>query len=246
MRNVAAGQRQSRSRVKVLCHPGFPYRAVIGPARPLPEAFDWGKAYFYMSGSTALWHGLKLLRLEPHQTILFPSYHCGRELDVLYRSGCRVVLYPVGRGLCVDPDELRRRAGRDTRALYLIHYWGFPQTLDSLHQLCAEKGWALIEDCAHALFARYQNRPVGSLGDIAIFSLRKTLPLPGGGALVVNNRSLAPACTAAPASRRAAVYFTLDLLLRDLRRLPFVDVDAGLRAMQLLSRTARSLNRKET
>src|SRR5262245_36995149 len=209
----SSSQPQAQSRVKVLSHPIFPEGAMIGRAAQLPEPFASSKADFYMSGSTALWHGLKLLRLEPHQTILFPAYHCGRELDVIDRSGGRVVFYPVGRDLRVDPDELRRRAGSDTRALYVIHYWGFPQALDSLYQLCVEKGWALIEDCAHALFASAQNRPVGSLGDIAIFSLRKMLPVPGGGALVVNNRNLAPADTADPVSMSAAVYFMLELLL---------------------------------
>ncbi len=47
-----------------------------------------------------------------------------------------------------------------------------------LHQVC------LIEDCAHALFVEQKGRSVGQSGDYAIFSMRKSLPLSEGGALV--------------------------------------------------------------
>ena len=41
----------------------------------------------------------------------------------------------------------------------------------------------VIEDCAHALGARYRGRPVGTLGDAAIFSFQMLKPLNayGGG-----------------------------------------------------------------
>jgi len=44
----------------------------------------------------------------------------------------------------------------------------------------------LIEDAALSLFARYGNSYVGEFGDVAIFCLYKTFPIPNGGMLVIN------------------------------------------------------------
>ena len=74
-----------------------------------------------------------------------------------------------------------------TKALLLIHYFGFPQPVEAIRDLCISRDIVLIEDCSHALFSCYQEKPLGTFGDVAIFSQRKTLPLPDGGALMVNN-----------------------------------------------------------
>ena len=47
-----------------------------------------------------------------------------------------------------------------------------------------------MEDCAHALFSRHAGLELGDFAPIAIFSLRKTLPIPDGGALKVNAQLL--------------------------------------------------------
>jgi hypothetical protein len=48
----------------------------------------------------------------------------------------------------------------------------------------------LIEDCAHALLSLANGNYLGSYGDIAIFSLLKSLPVPNGGLLLLNNKNL--------------------------------------------------------
>ena len=48
----------------------------------------------------------------------------------------------------------------------------------------------LIEDCAHALYARTGTVLPGSFGDYAIASTRKFIPGAEGGALVANGRGL--------------------------------------------------------
>ncbi len=43
--------------------------------------------------------------------------------------------------------------------------------MDPIMKLAREHGIAVIEDCAQAPFATYKGRPVGTLGDIGVFSL---------------------------------------------------------------------------
>ena len=53
--------------------------------------------------------------------------------------------------------------------------------------MCKERELFLFEDCAHSLFSSFGDRPLGSYGDVSIFSFRKSLPIPDGGVLVINN-----------------------------------------------------------
>jgi dTDP-4-amino-4,6-dideoxygalactose transaminase len=45
-------------------------------------------------------------------------------------------------------------------------------------------GVPLIEDCALSLLSRDGEKPLGSFGDVSVFCLYKTLPVPNGGALL--------------------------------------------------------------
>ncbi len=113
--------------------------------------------------------------------VLFPAFFHSVELDALVAAGARPRFFPVGDDLRVDPDAIAARIGPSTAAVYLIHYAGFPGTVDALSELCRERGLLLIEDCAHALLSSLGDRPLGSFGDAAVFSLPKVVPVPNGG-----------------------------------------------------------------
>jgi perosamine synthetase len=136
------------------------------------------------SGRVAIYHGVTRLGLPPHSTILVPSYHEGVELDALLAAGYRVRYYRVDQGLRIDLADVERRLDHSVAALYIIHYFGLPQPLADLRAFCDAHGLRLIEDCALALFSRTDGTWLGSVGDLAIFSIYKTLPVPHGGYLV--------------------------------------------------------------
>jgi dTDP-4-amino-4,6-dideoxygalactose transaminase len=131
-----------------------------------------------------LWHGVRGAGLEPGDEVLTPAYHCGAEVEALLRAGLAVRFYEAGERLEPDPAELETLLGPRTRALLLLHYFGFPQDLVRWRAWCERFGLLLIEDCAHAIHASRDGHALGSLGDVAVFSFAKTLPLPDGAALV--------------------------------------------------------------
>jgi hypothetical protein len=72
--------------------------------------------------------------------------------------------------------------------------------MDEARALARRHGLILFEDCALSLLAAEGTRPLGSTGDAAIFCFYKSLPVPNGGALLLNT----PALAAAPAAPRGA------------------------------------------
>lgn len=204
---------------RVMCYAGFPFGALLRPARPAERAAPLAgdNAHLMLRGSTAIWEAFRLLALPDGSDVLFPTYHCGLELDVLAKAGLNPAFYPLTDSLGIDLDDLEARITDRTSAIYVIHYFGFPHNLRALRELCDRRGLRLIEDGAQAFASATPNgEPVGTFGDAAIFSLHKSLPLPDGGALVVNDPDLdRPA-----APRRTSWFETLRhaklILARDL------------------------------
>jgi dTDP-4-amino-4,6-dideoxygalactose transaminase len=128
--------------------------------------------------------------LGPDNEVLAPSYNCGSEIDALLSSGASVVLYRIDRSSSVDLNYLEKRITNRTKAVYVTHFFGFPQSTMEIKEICVRRGLHLIEDCALALFSNSGREILGTTGDISIFSLPKTLPVPDGGILLVNNSNL--------------------------------------------------------
>lgn len=130
-------------------------------------------------------------RLGPGDEVLAPAYNCGTEIDPFLARGVNVTLYAVNGTGRVEFAEIRRRITTRTRAVYVTHYFGFPQPLDELLPWCRANSIRLIEDCALALFSRDAYGCLGTRGDAAIFSFTKSLAVPDGGALVCRTRDAA-------------------------------------------------------
>lgn len=92
--------------------------------------------------------------------------------------------------LSLDLEDIRRKITTKTKALILYHTAGYVCELDSIVNLCKERGIILIEDCNNALGARFQNRNVGNFGDYSVFSFypNRFLHCVEGAMLVCRNR----------------------------------------------------------
>lgn len=123
--------------------------------------------------------------------MLVPAYHHGSEVQALIDAGLDCRFYDGDAQLAPDAEELERLLDGRVRALYLIHTLGFPQDSARWRRWCDDRGLLLIEDAAQAWLAHDGSRPVGSLGDLAVFCLYKTFGLPEGAAVI--QRSPAPA-----------------------------------------------------
>ena len=183
---------------------------------PFTEPRGWA-----FSGRVALYHGIRRLNLPANSTILVPAYHEGVELDALLAAGCRVRHYRVDAGLAIDLDDVARKLDGSVAALYVIHYFALPQPLTVLRAFCDAHGIRLIEDCALALFSRSDSTWLGSVGDLSIFSLYKTLPLPHGGYLVSSRQ---PSALRPPPAMSTLVQ-TLDLVHHTLQANGFNGVE---------------------
>jgi perosamine synthetase len=201
--------------------PAAPIRAYphvpppFAPPRRGPRPFPLGEpgVALFRFARAGIFHGLRAFGVGDGDEVLMPEYHHGVEVEAVRALGATVRFYPLGRDLRADVGAVRAAVSAKTRVIYALHYFGFPQPLAALRALAEERGVILLEDCALSLLSREGRTPLGSAGDLSIFCLYKTLPLPDGGLLWIRAgraAALAPARAARWGARG---------LLREARRL---------------------------
>ncbi len=195
---------------------------LLGPGDLLPPRIKGGlfktfygrEATLSYFGRGALWAGVNSLKLSAGDNILVPAYHCGVEIEAVTMTGAELRYYDLKKDLSITAADLSPLIDAGTRAVLLIHYFGFPQPVEKIKALCSAKGIILIEDCCHALLSSLGEKPLGTFGDLAIYSQRKSLPLPDGGALLVNNSALSPKLPTEKPEFSVTVKKCLGMLLR--------------------------------
>ena len=93
----------------------------------------------------------------------------------------------------MDPASVEKKITKRTKAIWVTHLWGFPARVDKLRRIADKHGIYLLEDCAHAMFAKYKGKYLGTWGHIGTFSFNmgKQLPTGEGGMAVVHDDRLA-------------------------------------------------------
>lgn len=189
-----------------------PFNVMRGrPKKPL-TLLESRRVQFFYFARNAIFHAAKALGLAGTE-VLVPAYHHGVEIEALMAAGIQPRFYRVDENWNVDLGDLARRIHSNTRAIYLTHYAGFPGPTLQVRELAKQHGLLLLEDCTLSLLSRDEQSELGSLGDVAFFSLYKTLPVPHGGALLDNSGRLGPpAQTKAPPWRTTTKHLVSCLL----------------------------------
>jgi perosamine synthetase len=75
------------------------------------------------------------------------------------------------------------------KALMVVHVGGYSAEMSAINQLGKKYGIPIIEDCAHAFGAKYENKKVGDTDNLCVWSFHavKNLPMGDGGAISTNN-----------------------------------------------------------
>jgi len=193
---------------------------------------------YFSYGRHALFEALQTIGCTNGDKILLPAFICRDLLSAIDTTGSIPVYYDVDRNLqMADPSDLLPPA----KAVLVVNYFGFPQNLDPFHRYCKRTGAVMIEDNAHGFLSRDEKgQALGTRGEIGIFSIRKTLALPNGAAMVINapdgHYLLNQQNT--PSRAGGSLFFMMKCILRKLQ--PFIDLRM-IRLFISITRAARKI-----
>jgi dTDP-4-amino-4,6-dideoxygalactose transaminase len=93
----------------------------------------------------------------------------------------------------IDPGDVLRKITKKTRAIIVMHYAGFACEMDEIIVIAKEYELKVIEDACHGPLAEYNEKKLGTIGDIGCFSFfsNKNISTGEGGMLVTNNEDYA-------------------------------------------------------
>jgi len=145
------------------------------------------------SGTSALDIAVQSIDLpEGSEVITTPFTFVATSNAILYNN-----LKPVFADICsdtfnIDPDEIRKKISRDTRAIIYVDYAGQPCDIKAIKEIADEFDLYLIEDASHAIGAEYEGIKVGNFADLTVFSFHpvKHITTGEGGAVVTGDAGL--------------------------------------------------------
>ncbi len=149
-------------------------------------------AVCYPNGTMAITAAMFAARLCKGDEIICPTKTYWASISQAFLFGATPVFCNVNEMLSVDPADIERCITPKTKALMIVHYFGYPCDMDAIMPIVKKHNLLLIEDVSHAQGGLYKGKKLGTFGDIAAMSLMSTKSFSAGelGIVVTSNRKL--------------------------------------------------------
>src|SRR5689334_6881446 len=137
------------------------------------------------SGTAALQTAVAALGIGPGDEVILPAWTWYSCYNAIVLAGALPVFAEIDKSLTIDPEDIEHRITPQTKAIMVVHTEGCPGDMDRVLPIARKHGIKVLEDCAQSLGASYKGKPLGSLGDFAIYSFQfcKTITSGEGGAV---------------------------------------------------------------
>ncbi len=145
------------------------------------------------SCTAALHLSLQLLNLKKKDEVITSALTFSSTINSIIISGAKPVLADVNINTQnIDPIEIEKKITKNTKAILIVHFAGRSCEMKEIMKLVKKYNLHLIEDCAHAIEAKYQNKHLGTFGTFGCFSFyaTKNLSIGEGGMLITDNKKL--------------------------------------------------------
>jgi 8-amino-3,8-dideoxy-alpha-D-manno-octulosonate transaminase len=182
-----------------------PPRKVLDFEKALAARMQAKYALAVTSGTAALTTALAALGVGPGDEVVLPAWSWYSCFTSIVMQGALPVFAESDESFNLDPGDVESKITPQTRAIMVVHTLGNPAEMDAIMAVARGRGVKVLEDCAQSLGGSYKGKPLGSIGDIGIYSFQiaKTISSGEGGGLVTNDPLL---------FERAARYHDLGLL----------------------------------
>lgn len=128
--------------------------------------------------------------------ILVPALTFVASANAIFQAGFVPVFVDIKREtLNIDPDKIEKAITKKTKAVMAVHLMGKPAEMDAIQKIAKKHNLFIIEDAAEAHGAEYKGKKIGSIGNVAAFSLYAAhiITTIEGGIIITNDKKMADA-----------------------------------------------------
>ena len=145
------------------------------------------------SGTDAILLSLKSLGIGPGDEVITASNTAIPTISAIINSGAKPVLVDNGDDYLINTNKIEREINSNTKAIIPVHLYGQICDMNKIIKIAKKKNIKIIEDCAQAQGAKYNNKYAGTFGQLSCFSFYPTKILGAygdGGFILTNNYNL--------------------------------------------------------
>jgi dTDP-4-amino-4,6-dideoxygalactose transaminase len=142
------------------------------------------------SATAGLEMALEVAGIGPGDEVIVPAMSFAASANVVARLRAKPVFVDIELSTRnINLGLVSAALTARTRAIMPVHFAGLPVAMEELYELAAKQGLRIVEDAAHAIGSRYAGKPIGSFGDLAVFSFHpnKNMTTMEGGAIATGD-----------------------------------------------------------
>jgi perosamine synthetase len=145
------------------------------------------------NGTIALHLALLTLGIKRGDEVIVPTLtYVATANSVTYTGAKPVFVDSLSGTWQIDPDDIRRKITKRTKAIMPVHLYGYPSNMNEIKKMAEEFNLLIVEDCAESFGTKLNGTHVGNFGDISAFSFfgNKTITTGEGGIVATNNKKI--------------------------------------------------------
>lgn len=150
------------------------------------------------SATAGLHLALEAIGVQPGDEVITTPYTFTATAEVIRYLGANPVFVDIDPDTFnIDPNKIEAAITPKTKAIIPVHFAGLACDMQSILAIAKRHDLKVVEDAAHSLPTRYQEKLIGTLeSDVTVFSFyaTKTIATGEGGMLVTRNADIAARC----------------------------------------------------
>lgn len=146
------------------------------------------------NATSALHLSIKSLEIGKGDEVIVPDMTFVATANAVMFSGATPVFADVEIDtMNISVESIKEKITSKTKAIIPVHFAGKVCDINKIIKIAKENNLSVIEDCAHAIGARYGKKHVGNFGDVGCFSFypTKNITTIEGGMVITNSKKIA-------------------------------------------------------
>ena len=143
------------------------------------------------NATSALQLSLKALGIQKNDEVILPDMTFVATGNAILNVGATPVIVDVNDDMNISLDSIKESITSKTKAIIPVHFAGKICDIKNIKKIATTNNLFLIEDCAHAIGAKFENKHAGTFGDAGCFSFypTKNITTIEGGMVICNSKN---------------------------------------------------------
>lgn len=144
------------------------------------------------SGTSALKVAFKALGIKKGDEVITQSFTFVATVEAIIECGAQPVISDIDNSLNIDPISFEKNITKKTKAVVVVHMLGIPVQMDQILKIAKKHNLYVIEDTAWGCGGKFNNKFLGTIGDVGTYSFdfAKTMTTGEGGMVVCKDSKI--------------------------------------------------------